>query len=39
MYKDNDTPYKNESFYIKNKFKIINDSKDINMKKIMFKHI
>lgn len=39
MYKDNDTPYRNESFYIKNGFNIINNSGDIYDGKMMYKCI
>ena len=39
MYEDNDIPYRNESFYLRNKFIIINDSGNINDGKMMYKMI
>lgn len=38
-YEDNNEPHRNESFYFKNKFKVINDSKDDSYGKMMYKKI
>ena len=39
MHDDNDTPYRNESFYLRKGFKIINDSGDVHDGKMMYKYI
>lgn len=38
-YEDNEDPYRNESFYFRNNFKIIHDFNDVECGKLMYKKL